>query len=242
MSFNIFMVPVALALRVVMGEEGFNNWVRSREVRMNTVIKKESELERIVGMAGYDFIAYSTFRKTHFSNTFFLWEKEGDNWSAVFSTYDKEEDVRLVTERLNRVAGKNIFGSSMNIRRQEKEENNIFPTNFTDKIVLKKALSEADIPFYEEAGKLICVMNGCRMELFQGDKSYYEAQIKINKNFNKSMIYLNVLDEEYKKIVQTETYQNIMKKVKESSDMELEDEYIEEDTLVLVVKCVEDRF
>lgn len=237
MSFNIFMVPVALALRVVMGEEGYNNWARSKENRMRTNIKKESELERIVGMAGYDFIPYSSFRKTHFSNTFFIWEKEEDSWTAVFSTYDNEEEVRLVTEKLNRAARKNIFSRSMNIKRWKNEKNNIFPTNFTDKIVLKKALSESDIPFYEEADKFVCTMNGCRMVLFKGGRSYYEAQVIINNNFNKSMIYLNILDEEYKKIVQTETYQNIMKKVKESSDMELENEYLEEDTIVLVVKC-----
>ena len=241
MSFNIFMVPVSLALRVVMGEEGFNSWVRSKQNRMRTSIKKENELEHIVGRAGYDFIPYSTFRKTHFANTFFIWEKEGDNWTAVFSTYDKEEEVQLVTEKLNRVAGKNIFRASMNIGRQQKEENNTYPTNFTDKTVLKKALSEADIPYYEEVNKLVCTINGCRMELVREYKSYYEVRIITNQNFNKSMIYLNMLDEEYKKIVQTETYQNIMKKVKESSDMEVENEYLEEDSVVLVVKCIENR-
>ena len=41
--------------------------------------------------------------------------------------------------------------------------------------------------------------------------------------------------------MQTETYQNIMKKVKESSDMEVENEYLEEDSVVLVVKCIENR-
>ena len=82
---------------------------------------------------------------------------------------------------------------------------------------------------------------GCRMELVRENKSYYEVRIITNQNFNKSMIYLNMLDEEYKKIVQTETYQNIMKKVKESSDMEVENEYLEEDSVVLVVKCIENR-
>ena len=43
MSFNIFMVPVSLALRVVMGEEGFNSWVRSKQNRMRTSIKLVSK-------------------------------------------------------------------------------------------------------------------------------------------------------------------------------------------------------
>ena len=34
---------------------------------------------------------------------------------------------------------------------------------------------------------------------------------------------------------------HIMKKVNESSDMEVENEYLEEDSVVLVVKCIENR-
>lgn len=54
---------------------------------------------------------------------------------------------------------------------------------------------------------------------------------------NKSLIYLNILDEEYKKVVQEETYRNLLEKIHRTSDMEIEEEYIEEDDIVVVVKC-----
>ena len=56
---------------------------------------------------------------------------------------------------------------------------------------------------------------------------------------NKPLVYLNVLDEEYKKVVQTETYLNIVKKVRASPDMEIEEEYLEGDSMVLVVRCTD---
>lgn len=80
-------------------------------------------------------------------------------------------------------------------------------------------------------------MNGCHLKLSKGNKAYYEAQVKVNQNMNKSLIYLNILDEEYKKVVQEETYRNLLEKIHRTSDMEIEEEYIEEDDIVVVVKC-----
>lgn len=70
MSFNILIVPVAIALRVAMGEEGYNNWIKANEKRMPTKIREDNELQKLVGMAGYDLIDYGSFKKTHFGNTF----------------------------------------------------------------------------------------------------------------------------------------------------------------------------
>ena len=84
MSFNILMVPVAIALRVVMGEEGFDKWVRSNERRMQTQIRTDQELERIVTTAGYDLIKYGSFKKTHFGDTFFCGKKRMDAGQQFF--------------------------------------------------------------------------------------------------------------------------------------------------------------
>ncbi len=243
MSFNILMVPVAIALRVVMGEEGFDKWVRSNERRMQTQIRTDQELERIVTTAGYDLIKYGSFKKTHFGDTFFLWEKEDGCWTAVFSVYDDDSEVRRVVERINNASDRNLFLNMKKMCENKgkllNKQRKVYPTNFLDEGILRKALAEADIPYVVEKGVFVCRLNGCRMEIYKGNKAYYEVQIEVNDNMNKPLVYLNVLDEEYKKVVQTETYLNIVKKVRASPDMEIEEEYLEGDSMVLVVRCTD---
>ena len=234
MSFNILMVPVAIALRVAMGEEGYNNWIKANEKRMPTKIREDNELQKLVGMAGYDLIDYGSFKKTHFGNTFFIWEKDENQWTAVFSIHDDANEIDKLIQRLNKASGKDLFQT---IQEEQQVKEKTYPTNFRDEETLKSALGEADIPYILEKGAFQCHLNGCHLKLSEGNKAYYEAQVKVNQNMNKSLIYLNILDEEYKKVVQEETYRNLLEKIHRTSDMEIEEEYIEEDDIVVVVKC-----
>ena len=70
MSINIFMLPIAIALapamitmRVVMGEEKFNEFMKADDLNIPTNITNENELKKIVTNAGYDFKDYFNVKK-----------------------------------------------------------------------------------------------------------------------------------------------------------------------------------
>ena len=157
--------------------------------------------------------------------------------------YDDDSEVRRVVERINNASDRNLFLNMKKMCENKgkllNKQRKVYPTNFLDEGILRKALAEADIPYVVEKGVFVCRLNGCRMEIYKGNKAYYEVQIEVNDNMNKPLVYLNVLDEEYKKVVQTETYLNIVKKVRASPDMEIEEEYLEGDSMVLVVRCTD---
>jgi hypothetical protein len=92
MSVSIALLPVALAMRIVMGKEKFENWAKAQQVRVPTSFKTELELARAVKKAGYDAVKFGSSVKTHIDgeNTFFFWELEDGKWIAVFSKHHEQ--------------------------------------------------------------------------------------------------------------------------------------------------------
>lgn len=204
MSINILMVPVALATRVVMGKERFDEFVKSSEIRARTVVKKEVDIGSLVNKAGYDFEDYFGLKKTHLLNNFFFWEIQEGVWEAVFSKYDDMEQIELFKQKLIQAAGKNIFiEEKMRLNENELIDSNrdiIYPTNFVDKDMLIKTLKDYGIGYIMEGSNIVIDSQECYLEIFKYDKPYYEVRIKKNSNFNKAYFYLNNIDEEYKKM------------------------------------------
>ena len=87
MSVSIALLPIALALRIVMGKENFENWAKSQQQTVLTSFSTELELTRAVKKAGYDVIKFGTALKTHLDGekTFFFWECVAGRWQANFS-------------------------------------------------------------------------------------------------------------------------------------------------------------
>ena len=54
MSICILAIPVALAMRAVMGEKKFNEWVESNTMRFATNFKNEKHLVRTVFAHGQE--------------------------------------------------------------------------------------------------------------------------------------------------------------------------------------------
>ena len=54
MSICLLAIPVALAMRVVMGEKKFDAWIESNTVRFATNFQSDADLVRTVKQAGFD--------------------------------------------------------------------------------------------------------------------------------------------------------------------------------------------
>lgn len=244
-SISLWMIPIALAVRVVMGAENFDKWVKSMEVRMPTKFQSEHELANALELAGYDFIDYQKFKKTHFGKTFFFWEKNNDVWEAVFSTSDDKIVITELIEKIETVVGSKVFDKEIITKSPQSKEKSvqrvIYPTNFADSAMLKNTLTNYGISCVEKSTLdseiFECDINNIKLILSKKtDEQVYYAEIIHTGNLSSAYFHLNNLDEEYKKNIQTATYKKVLSKVRQSNNMYIEDEHILEDnTLVITV-------
>ncbi len=113
MSINISLIPLALVMRVVMGEKGFEDFVRKNEDVRYTKFKSFKDIERIVKKSGYDFVEQWGMLKTHFkTKDYFLWEIRSGYVCAVFSVYDADLDVNNFIRAIEQTIGAKCFYNS----------------------------------------------------------------------------------------------------------------------------------
>ena len=256
MSINIFMIPFVLAVRAIMGKEKFDAFVRGQERLFPTSLKNENELAELLDNAGYDMLEYGRIRKTHFgTDNYFWWEIRNGVWTAVFTKSDNSIEVNEVLERLKVAGGKNIFLNPEIVQiltNQTKIETKtktaaaqktveikpqaVYPTNFTDRELLLKTLSEYRLMPKEKNGLITCETNFGKLSFKKGIDEYYDISIYEANDISKANLQLQYIDDEYKKNVQDYTYNRVIEQINESGNMVLENEYVEEDnTIVLTI-------
>jgi hypothetical protein len=250
MSLSLVFVPAVLVLRVVMGQEEFNNWTESSQVKMPTSFDNEIELVKTVKMAGYDAYKVGSLIKTHLNaeKQFFFWEKINGKWTAIFSKYDSQEVIRTFISNLESKAGRKlIYNSSdeiMGITEEPRTVSEIpplpkvntetYPTNFIDKTLLLKTLNEYGVYCKELSNEDIeCSMGNCILNFHKEGQANYEVEIKATVSFESAYQHLTIIDEEYKQNVQEYTYEKVVKKL-ESSDMYIDKEEVLEDNSILL--------
>jgi len=113
-SVSIALLPVALAMRIVMGKENFENWVKAQQVRMPSAFTTELELARTVKTAGYDVIKFGASLKTHLDGekSFFFWELVDGKWVAIFSKSQDQATLNRFIADVQAPAGRKILENS----------------------------------------------------------------------------------------------------------------------------------
>lgn len=233
MSVSLALLPVALALRVVMGKENFEAWVASQQERAETDITSEFELARLLKQAGYDAVKFGALVKTHLDGerAFFFWEFIDGKWVAIFS---KGADVELrntLIAKLEAAAGRPLFSQAMEA---EAQQSNTYPTNFVDRDLLAQALIElGGDPTYGNDGSLSCRINSAKLIFIKDGKGPFSVTVNGAVKAEQAFQYLSDLDEDYRKAVQTSVYQRV-KSEAESRDLLIESEEILPDKSILI--------
>jgi hypothetical protein len=233
MSVSLALLPVALALRVVMGKEGFEAWVASQQERMETDISSEYELARILKLAGYDAVKYGALVKTHLDGerSFFFWELIDGKWVAVFSKGSDLELRETLISALEAAAGRHVFskGEAGNVNQSE-----IYPTNFVDGNLLAQALMElGGDPVHGTDGTISCRINSAKLVFMKQGDGPYIVSIKGAVKVEQAFQYLSDLDDDYRRAVQTSVYQRV-KSEAESRDLFIESEEVLPDKSILL--------
>jgi hypothetical protein len=233
MSVSIALLPVALVMRLVMGKEGFENFVKSQQYRVKTDFSSEAELSRAVKKSGHDVIRFGGLLKTHIKgeSDFFFWEQVDDHWEAIFSISDDRERLRQFMDRVEQAAGRGVF--------QREGEQTVaaparFPTNFTDASLLLEALRDFGAhPTQTGAGDILCRVEKSELRFTQQDGQAYSVEIRNAPSLEQAYRHLSDIDEDYKRCVQTAVYEKVKARA-ESQGLMLESEEVLEDRTVLL--------
>lgn len=250
MSINIALIPLALAMRVVMGKDGFEDFVKQSELVRYTNFKNFNEISQFVNKAGYDFKTQYGILKTHYkTNGYFYWEIRDGHLCAIFSVYDDSSDILNFIIELEKAVGKQVFYDSIldlknnksrlnNINVENKKQikpitEQIFKTKFTNKNLLIKALKSIGLNCNQKSNEIICSNDNYTL-IFTNKDGIYEFKIIGDVSSKDAYMRYKDIDTRYCKEVQQDVIKNVKEKVSESSSMKFEKEEVLEDNSVVI--------
>lgn len=237
MSVSLALLPIALAMRIVMGKENFENWVESNQVRVPTNFGSELDLSRTVKKAGYDTIKFGSSIKTHLQGDkmFFFWDLVDGKWQAVFSKQHQQAILDRFMADVERAAGHKVFGGT-NLLEQHLPQ---YPTNFCDGALLIKALAEfGGKPSRSDNGQIICQIENSIMVFTQTDNEPYRVEFTNTPALEDVYHYLSNIDEDYKRCVQTAVYEKLKSRA-QLRNMTIESEEVMEDNSIVITLNVQ---
>lgn len=249
MSINIALIPLALAMRVVMGKDGFEDFVRQNELVRYTNFKNFNDIANSVNKAGYDFKTQYGILKTHYkTGGYFYWEIRDGYLCAVFSVYDENSEITNFINSLEKIFGKQIFYKSLsdmnnnrkmaaieNIKQPKPVTEQIFKTKFTNKNLLIKALKSIGLNCKQRDDELVCSSDNYTLIFTKKDDIYEFKIVGEISNKDAYMKYKDI-DKKYGKEVQQDVIKTIKENVFKKSNMKLEkEEILEDDSVVITI-------
>lgn len=241
MSVSLALIPVALALRVVMGKEGFESWVASLQVRMPTTFENELDLVRTVRKAGYDAEKWAGVIKTHIrgESQFFFWELVDGEWFAVFAKALPEEIISRFVADLESKSGRRVFASGSRARSSALPTQS-FPTNFRDGQLLVRTLRDYGLePVERQNGEIMCSAQGTELLFRPAEDGPFSVEVRGASYLRQAFQLLSNLDEDYKRGVQAVAYENLKRKVEEKNLAVESEEVLEDNSIVITLNVKE---
>lgn len=238
MSVSLVLIPVALAIRGIMGKDKFNKMVESSQIKIETNFENKEDLISTVIKAGFDAkkFGYDVI-KTHLNGKkeFFFWEKINGKWIAEFSIYDSKERVINFIKKLEISSGRKIFIRNLS-ENQSSTFSKSYATNFKDENILIKTLEDYGVNYSKQSnGDILCKIDHFEFEFKLDGNSSYLIEFKDENNSKEMFQNLTELDEGYKRNVQNKTYENLKIKIKEKGYNVESEEIMEDNSIVITV-------
>ncbi len=237
MSVSIALLPVALAMRIIMGKENFDNWVSAQQVKVPSAFGNESELIQTLKKAGYDAIKYGSLIKTHLSGekSFFFWELIDGKWIAIFSKSDDKNALDKFKYNVEMVAGRQIFGDITTVTTQQLSQK--YPTNFRDGNILIEALVEfGSHPSRQSNGSIICKIERSELTFTQVADSPFVVEVKNTPNLEEVYQYMSNIDDDYKRCVQTAVYEKVKQRASERNMVVVSEDVLVDKSIIITLQ------
>jgi hypothetical protein len=242
LSVSLALIPVALTLRVVMGKEGFENWVRSMQVRMPTTFEHEVDLVVSVRKAGYDAEKWGGLIKTHVrgEQEFLFWELVDGTWTAIFAKSDSQETISRFVRDLEDKTGRKIFATEQGPNSVATPQRQTFPTNFRDGELLASTLRDHGLqPTAGPGGEVTCRVEQSTLRFRPAEEGPFSVEVDNAPNLQPVFGFLSTLDEDYKRGVQAAAYEGLMSRVEEKNLTVESEEVLEDNSIVITLNVRE---
>lgn len=243
MSVSLVMLPVALAMRVVLGEEGFEKWLRDAEERFVTGFKSRAELIRTVRGAGYDAEEWGGLIKTHIDGErqFIFWQLEEGQWVAIFSRSQVPGISDRFMQELEAKAGRKIWITDEETAgapaRARREASSVFPTNFRDGPLLVETLERFGIqPTVHATGEITASLGRSPVTFRPGGETApYSVEIGNVPDLRGTFQQLSRVDEAYKQGVQSGALATLRERIRDRNLTIEREETLEDRSVVLTL-------
>lgn len=220
MSVSLVMLPVALALRAVMGARNFDEWVASNEVRRPTTLTSEAELRRTIGGAGYDVADWLGNLKTHVQGEKELvwWEMEEGRWVAIFTRDQFPLVANQFMTEVEARAGRSIFiDPGAQAQAAEAEQTAVYPTDFRDGALLVRTLQGFGVqPEVRATGEIVATLGRSPVTFRPGAGAAapYTVQIGNAADLRAAFQQLGRVDEAYRQGVQSAAIATLKERIR----------------------------
>jgi len=242
MSVSLALVPIALALRVVMGKERFEKFVDSLQLKIPTEFKDEKDLLVTVRKAGYDAERLGGAIKTHARGEefFFFWQLVDGVWTAIFAKSDSQTDIKRFIRDLEEKAGRHIFKwQDDGQKRVVVLPTKTFPTNFRDAELLSTTLAEYGLnPHKTSDGAIVCRAEGCQLTFRQYSDEPFSVEIRNAPDARQAFQYLSDISDAYCHNVQARTYQNVKSRIADRG-LVIEGEEVMADNSIVITLSIQ---
>lgn len=238
MSVNLELVPVVKAMRESMGEENFQRWIESMQLRIPTKIKENNKLVQYIEKSGYDAEYWGSSIKTHIDGekNFFFWDKIDGTWCAIFSKEDSREMIKSFMDELETKNGVTIFSDTPQLKRTTPLKTYKYPTNFNDEELLMKTLMEYNTnPVKDGNGDIILNIAGNNLRFNKTGDDPYNVEIKTGGNIKQIFNDLTLIDDDYNRNVQTNTYENLKKNLADKDLNIASEEVLDDNSIVITI-------
>ncbi len=241
MSVSIALLPVALALRVFMGKDRFEEWVNSMQVKIPSSFNNEEDLLLTVRKAGYDADMWGGLYKTHIrgKELWFFWEKIDGVWTAVFGQADSKDEIKRFIKDIEAKAGRKIFEWDELAQNPLTLPVRTFPTNFRDSELLHKTLLEYSLnPVFNDQGQLLCEINEMVLVFSQEHHQHFNLEVRNVTDMRQLYSNLDNINDCYNRNVQSQTYKRLKSNIEEHG-LTVESEDVYDDNSIVITLSIE---
>lgn len=241
MSVSLALIPVALAMRAIMGKENFNKWVESKQRRIETNITKKEDLRKYLIKAGYDANEWGSSIKTHIGKKdFFFWDLIDGKWVAIFSKSDSDAMIQKFIKKMESANNVNIFSSGLEKDIVKPIETLKYPTNFVDKKILIKTLKDYGINPTVNGEEINFELSGVNIRMFRSGSEPYTVEINDNQLSKDIYDEISLIDDDYVHNVVDSTYIKLKKEIDNRNDLFFENVQIKDDNSILVTVGIQE--
>ncbi|MCK9467489.1 MAG: hypothetical protein M0P94_04150 [Candidatus Absconditabacterales bacterium] len=232
MSVSLAMIPVAIALRIMMGEESFNQFVESSQIKIPVGVKNSSELIKLVKKSGFDIKRFGQSYKSHYNgkNNYFFWDLIDGVWNICLDRSIPKQDIDRILNDISQGFGRKI-SADINIQKNIRT----FPTIFTDEKMLLNTLKKIGLEYMVEDNGILVNTVETQLEFIKNSTGFYSVTVKDETKLPEIYKSLTDIMRIYKEKVQQHTYNNVIEKLDKQNYKIENEERLEDNTIILTV-------